>query len=526
MQSVMRHDFSQVPSVGIQRSKFKMDHGIKTTFNAGFLIPIFWFEALPGDTLNVRMNAFGRMATPIHPLMDNLFLETFFFAIPNRLVWENWEKFCGAQDNPSDSTDYQVPYIDSPSGGFTEQQLFDYFGIPTKVHPIQINALYFRAYNLVWNEWFRDQNLQNSIETPITDGPDSEALYRIRRRGKRHDYFTSCLPWPQKDGGNPVLLPLGTRAPVHGLGVFDVQTPATQTYRQTGGTTETESGWQNQVSALTTGDARIAIKQDGQSYPDIYADLTNATAATINDLREAFQIQRMYEKDARGGTRYVELLKAHFQVVSPDFRLQRPEYLGGGSSPVNINPVTQTSETGTQPQGSMAAFGTVSVSGHGFTKSFVEHSIVIGLVNVRADLTYQQGIERAFSRQTRFDYFWPSLANLGEQAVLSKEIFATGVADDELVFGYQERWAEYRYKQSRVTGLFRSNATQSLDPWHLSLDFADRPLLNSTFISDNPPMDRVLAVPDQPEFILDTFFNMSAARPMPVNSVPGLIDHF
>ena len=529
MRSTMAHQFSTVPSVSIQRSKFKRDHGLKTTMDAGLLYPIYIDEVLPGDTHTVRMNAFGRMATPLHPVMDNIFLDTFFFFIPNRLTWENWEKFCGYQENPGDSTDYLVPIMEAPTGGYAENSIHDYFGIPTKVEGLQHISLYHRSYNLTWNEWFRDENIQDSVVVHTGDAQDPDTDYVLLRRGKRHDYFTSCLPWPQKDNGNPVLLPLGSQAPVASTGAFDGTGTA-------GNYAQIENPADNQKYALDSSGA-VAYMQglaaaDQSNY--MYADLSNATAATINDLRQAFQVQRMFEKDARGGTRYVEVLKTHFQVVSPDFRLQRPEYLGGGSSMVNIHPVTQTSasefESGpvaTTPQGNLAAFATVSVNGHGFTKSFVEHGVILGLASIRADLTYQQGLCRSMSRRTRFDYFWPSLANLGEMAVLNKEIYADGTAADEAVFGYQEHWAEYRYKSSRITGQFRSNATQSLDPWHLSLDFANLPVLTSDeFIADDPPIDRVIAVTNQPQFIFDAFFSVVSARPMPVNSVPGMIDHF
>lgn len=525
MRSVMSHQFSQVPSVAIQRSSFKRNHGLKTTFDGGELIPVYWDEVLPGDTHTVRMNGFGRLSTPIHPVMDNMFLDTFFFFVPNRLIWDNWQKFCGEQENPGDSTDYLVPIMTAPATtGYAEASLSDYLGLPTKVPGYEHISLYHRAYNRIWNDWFRDENLQNKVPENTGDTQDSDADYTILRRGKRHDYFTSCLPWPQKDNGNPVLLPLGQTAPV----IENVNSTTPLIVKDANARNIISDGVDFTTGA--SGEMRVDLVA-AMVNPNntMVTDLSQATASTINDLRLAFQTQRMYEKDARGGTRYVELLKNHFQVVSPDFRLQRTEYLGGGSSPVNIHPVTQTSETATQPQGSMAAFGTVGVSGHGFTKSFVEHGIIIGLASVRADLTYQQGLDRHFSRSTRFDYFWPSLANLGEMAVLNQEIYTQGEGFktiDEAVFGYQEHWAEYRYKPSRITGLFRSNATQSLDPWHLSLDFATLPALNDTFIQDTPPIDRVVAVTNQPEFIFDAYFNLTSARPMPINSVPGMIDHF
>ena len=554
MSSVNRstqHLFSQIPSTQIPRSVFDRSHGYKTTFNSGFLVPFYVDEVLPGDSFKLTATLFARLATPIVPFMDNLYLETFFFFVPNRLVWDNWQKFNGEQKNPSDSTDFLIPTVSGTN--VQNQTLWDYFGLPTNVNKaLKVNALPFRAYNLIFNEWFRDENLQKSLEVPTGDGPDDLSDYNLVRRGKRHDYFTSCLPWPQKGAG--VEISLGGTVPVSGDVSF---------YRQVGSfhrdngissvnnwsdkvlfkesvpfiIGEKDSKWSgsssipfqgsfvasdphpNQISYFA---GKYGITSDGFT-----ADLSEATPISINDLRQAFQIQKLYERDARGGTRYTEILRSHFGVISPDARLQRPEYLGGSSARISVNPVQQTSATNeTTPQGNLAAYGVCSDSFHGFSKSFVEHGYVFGFVNVRADLTYQQGLNRMWSRQGRFDFYWPVLAHLGEQAVLNKEIYAQGTADDDEVFGYQERYAEYRYYPGQITGKFRSTDPQTLDSWHLAQKFDSLPTLSPQFIQDEPPVGRVIAVQSEPQFLFDSYIRLKCARPMPVYSVPGLVDHF
>lgn len=591
----MSHVFSQIPRAQIQRSSFNRSHTYKTAMDSNYLVPFFVDEVLPGDTFNLKASLFGRLATPAVPFMDNLYLDTFFFFVPNRLVWQNWQRFNGEQDDPGDSTDFLVPTVSCDG---TSGSIYDYFGIPylegngadsgTK---IEVNSLPFRAYNLIWNEWFRDENLQDSVDVPKGDGPDSASDFTLLKRGKRHDYFTSCLPWPQKGPGVELPLGQGQFAPVvfgdtwmansnRNLQSSD-SIPSTPDYvmhvndfvddvysdsflgkgHQVGvayqfyNTPLTGFSYsnisQNSVGFVTSDDRpTVDYDDDSAGYnlsfnPSysihdeklassqarlLYAKINPTAAITINSLREAFQLQRLYERDARGGTRYTEILRSHFGVVSPDARLQRPEYLGGSSVRINVNPVEQTSATdSTSPQGNLAAYGIVSDRINGFKKSFVEHGYIIGLVNMRADLNYQQGLNRMWSRQTRFDFYWPVLAHLGEQAVLEKEIFATGTADDDhdnKVFGYQERYAEYRYKPNMITGKMRSTDPQSLDVWHLAQKFTNAPALNSEFIEENVPIDRVLAVTNEPELILDVWFDLSCVRPMPVYSVPGLVDHF
>ena len=528
-QSVSAHSFAMVPRADIPRSRFNVQTSHKTTFDAGKLIPIYVDEVLPGDTFSLSCTAFGRMATPIFPIMDNLHMDTFFFFVPYRLVWDNWKRFMGEQRNPGDSTSFLVPQVVSPVAGWPIGSIGDYFGLPTVGQvsagkSVTHSALPFRAYNLIFNEWFRDENLVSSFLVNTDDGPDSSANYAILNRGKRHDYFTSCLPWPQK--GSAVSLPLGAYAPVKIL-------PGTAGGRMVNGAgSPIAPGTLSTVAGgyfASSGSPGLSIGYDPSGT--LYADLSTAAAATINAIRTAFQVQKLLERDARGGTRYTEIIRSHFGVVSPDSRLQRPEYLGGSSVPVNIAPVAQTSASAiagsATPQGNLSAIGTL-LSKSGFTQSFTEHGIIIGLANIRADLNYQQGMRRMWSRRTRYDFYFPAFANLGEQAVLSKEIYCTGDPADEDVFGYQERWAEYRYHPALITGRFRSTAASTLDSWHLAQRFSSRPLLNAAFINEDPPISRVSAVNTSltNQFIFDSFFNIKMARPMPMYSVPGAIDHF
>ncbi|AXH77729.1 MAG: major capsid protein [Microviridae sp.] len=529
--SVNQHQFAMIPRSDIPRAKFDRETGYKTTMNSGYLVPFFLDEVLPGDVFNFQATIFARLATPLVPFMDNLYADTFFFFVPNRLVWDNWVKMNGEQDNPADSISYTVPQIVSKASGYDIGSIYDYLGLPTlgqlqAAATFSHSALPLRGLNLIWNDWFRDENLQNSVVENRGNGPDLYTDYNLMRRGKRKDYFTSALPFAQK--GAAVTLPLGTQAPVKGLFV-DTSAPAVLV-----------AGWKDATGGLSTGltgvnsiiagpSAKYGALAAAGGNPQIYADLSAATAATINQLRQSFQIQKLLERDARGGTRYSELLQSHFGVNPQDFRLQRPEYLGGGSTPVNINPIAQASGTGasgtTTPLGQLAAMGTL-LAKNGFSYSALEHGHIFGLVSIRADLTYQQGTRKLWNRQTRYDFYMPEFAMLGEQAVLNQEIYTKGIAADTAVFGYQERWAEYRYFPSLITGQFRSTSALPLDIWHLAQNFTSLPTLNDTFIQDTPPVARVVAVPSQPQFLTDIFMKIRTVRPLPMYSVPGLIDHF
>lgn len=572
---VRGHRFSDAPAMYMKRTKFDRSHVYKTTFDSGKLIPVFVDEVLPGDTTRMSVNYFARLATPIKPIMDNIYLDWFFFFVPNRLVWEHWQNFCFEQEDPDDNTDYVIPAVSATGNSQNAYigSLWDYFGLPvnTSGNLSGVSALPFRGVYLIYNEWFRDENLQKSVkiqkgdtnevlnsarasEQPswvFTSGTDIVPGFACPPRGKRHDYFTSALPWTQKGPGVSIGL-AGTASivdPSPGTGYL-LHSTDNQLAAVSASSSEDSSGG----GRVTFGNGSIQFSRHssasssvggfaGNTYTDItmssqaastylgndsYVDLDTSSIFTINSLRTAFQMQKFYERLARGGSRYTEVLRSFFGVVSPDARLQRPEFLGSFTKMVNVNPIAQTSATDdTSPQGNLSAYGVTAAKFHGFTKSFVEHGYIFGFVCARADLTYQQGINKMWLRSTVYDFYWPTFAHLGEQAIELRELYAQGSEADTTVFGYQERYAEYRYKPSQITGKFRSSVTGgSLDKWHLSQFFENAPTLSEEFIVENPPIERIIAVPSEPEFLLDIGFRYTTVRPMPMFGTPGLVDHF
>lgn len=574
---VRGHRFSDAPAMYMRRTKFDRSHVYKTTFNSGKLIPVFVDEVLPGDTARMSVNYFARLATPIKPIMDNIYLDWFFFFVPNRLVWEHWQNFCFEQEDPEESIGYVIPTVAATGNSENDYvgSLWDYFGLPinTTGNLSGINALPFRAVYLIYNEWFRDENLQKSVK--IQKGDANEVLDSSRAsdqpswvfssdtsivpglacppRGKRHDYFTSALPWTQKGPGVSIGL-AGTASIVDptpdsgyllhsnyndlaAISAYDGETSSggSRVAKGSGSINFNRYYQSSDYSSVggfagNTNTTVTVSAKDASSYlgNDSYVNLDTSSMFTINSLRTAFQMQKFYERLARGGSRYTEVLRSFFGVVSPDARLQRPEFLGSFTKMVNVNPIAQTSATdNTSPQGNLSAYGVTAAKFHGFTKSFVEHGYILGFVCARADLTYQQGINKMWLRSTVYDFYWPTFAHLGEQAIELREIYAQGSEKDKIVFGYQERYAEYRYKPSQITGKFRSSVVNgSLDKWHLSQFFENAPTLNEEFILENPPINRIIAVPSEPEFLLDIGFRYTTVRPMPMFGTPGLVDHF
>ena len=544
--------FSLLPRIDIGRSRFDRSASVKTSFNAGDVVPFYLEEVLPGDTFNVRTSRVVRMQTLLTPMMDNVYLDTYYFFVPNRLTWQHWKEFCGENTQSAwiPETEYTMPQITAPDGGWDVGTIADYFGIPTGVPGLSVSALPFRAYALIMNEWFRDQNLQDPLLVPVDDatvqGVNTSTFVTDVAKGgkpfiaaKYHDYFTSCLPAPQK--GPDVLIPVskGADLPVVTREVgLSPELASSMVPLRWGDLSNQQSapggliGW-NASSKATTVKTSSGAGTDASIYPgNLWAvDDGSVSSATINQLRLAFQIQKFYEKQARGGSRYTEIVRSFFGVTSPDARLQRPEYLGGNRVPININQVVQQSGTGestSTPQGTVVGMSQTTDSHSDFTKSFTEHGFIIGVMVARYDHTYQQGLERMWSRKDKFDFYWPVFANIGEQAVKNKEIYAQGNAEDDQVFGYQEAWAEYRYKPSRVTGEMRSSYAQSLDVWHLADDYEKLPSLSAEWIQENAKIiDRVLAVTSQKsnQFFADIYVKNLCTRPMPMYSIPGLIDH-
>lgn len=535
-QLVSNADSAKIEAAHVQRSRFLNTWTRKTTFDPGWLIPILVDEILPGDHMNYDVTAYIRMQTPLFPQFDNIRIDTFFFFVPCRLLWSSWKGFMGEELNPGTyNPALTIPIInDLPNGGAAVNSIFDHMGIPVAGQiaageTIEVNALPFRAYNRIWQEWFRDENIQTAPTNGIGDGPDSQALYFNRRRAKAPDYFTTALPWPQKFTAPTISL--GTTAPILGIGVHGAQPQHGAALTAINETSRLNVTYAAQAWGTDATPNQIAVELDAATgIPKIYADLGAATGVAINTLRQAFLVQQLLERDARGGTRYTEIIRAHFGAISPDFRLQRAEYIGGGQSPLNITPIAQTA-TGGSGLGALGGAG-VAAGTHRASVAATEHGYVIGLITARVEESYQQGLHRMWTRATRFDFFWPALAQLGEQAVLMQEIYCTGnAANDSTIFGYQERYQEYRTRNSEVVGIMRSTAAGTLDAWHLSRKYTAAPALNNAFIEDNTTaqIQRILAAGAATAgmaFLADIQYRRTATRPVPTFGTPVTLGRF
>lgn len=531
--------YAQVPHAEIRRAKFQRDFNLLTTMNEGDLVPIYLDEVLPADTFKINLNALVRMATPLYPVMDNAYMDFYFFFVPARLLWKHFQNLMGQNDSTfwAETTEYTTPVTTAPEGGWNVGTLADYFGIPTGVSGLKVNSLPFRAYAKVWNEWFRDENLQQPVTQSMDDTTttgvntgknlsDAEAGGLPLKVCKYKDYFTSCLPSPQKSS-EPVSIPLTGNAPIKGYKDRDRTSPVvgeTSTFYTIGPAEAGEKVQVGQIGAVNDGLAMYWGRNGSLAY--LGAELENITGATINELRQAIAVQHIFERDARTGTRYKEILKGAWGVTSPDARLDRSEYIGGHRMPINVNQVIQTSSTdSTSPQGNTGAYSMTTLSRNMCTYSATEHGYVLGLAAIRVDHSYQQGLSRLWTRNTRFSYYDPMLANLGEQAVLNQEIYAQGKAQDEEVFGYQEAWADYRYRTNMVTSEMRSTYAQTLDAWHYADKYNALPTLSSSWIKEGTEnIDRTLAVQssNSHQFICNFYYVQAWTRPMPIYSVPGI----
>lgn len=560
---------SSVPQANLEhgRNIIECPSTWKGTFDAGYLIPFFWTTVLPGDTVKLDTSMFTRLSTQVLPPMDNIYMDFHFWYVPDRLRWENWKKFIGERNNPGDSIDYVEPVVNSGQNGFDYLTNFDYIGCPPKVANYNVNSAIFRDLLLIWNHWYRDENLQNEISVPLGDGPDNISDFPLLIRGKRGDYFTTVLPYPQNSPGSNlpgglgyssgVTIPLGSSAPVYS----SMPTGSGDTWIRLGGVPSTGGDSYNGLRWTSytpsgSSDTQYVLQGYRKANQDdavagtpavlgthLEADLTSATSATINTLRQAIALQQFLERDMLNGpNRYVSLIWSHFNVLVPDATLQRPEFLGGTTVMVNTNVVPQTSSSdSTSPQGNLSAYSTASGTGIGFTRSFTEHGFIIGLVSARTDLTYQQGIDRLLTKQTRYDYYWNDFAHLGMQPVYNKEIYvqsdsvvdSNGDIVNDNIFGYTERYNEYRYKNSLITGLFRSSHPQSLQNYHYAQSFGSLPQLNSDFIEvphgqDSQgnyldPIKRTLAVQSEPDFMMDCYFDLQKITEVSINGTPGLL---